>query len=99
MDAKDLIANIALPRIIDFDELHALATKIVGKLTSSQIGRMYNHYVVVFHPLVDDDGHPYARNQFDNRFYPVSKEKWLANLPDQVSMEMRLAILAILAGR
>lgn len=93
MTPKDLIANVELPRVVDFDELSEMATKIVVNLTISQTGRLYNHYVVVFHPLVDSDGHPYARNQFDERFYPVSKEKWLANLPDQVAMEMRLAIV------
>ncbi len=94
MNPKDLIANAELPRIVNFDELNEMATKIVANLMASRISRMYNHYVVTYHPLVDSDGRPYARNQFDNRFYPVSKEKWLANLPDQVAMEMRLAIIA-----
>ena len=94
MTPQDLIKNVELPKTIDFAELAELASSIVAELAAPLIGRMYNRYVISSHPLVDENGHPFARDQFDARFYPVSKEKWLANLPDQVACEMRLAILA-----
>jgi hypothetical protein len=94
MNTQDLIANIELPQFVNFDEAKSMANEIVKGLTQSQIGSLYNHYASFNYPLVDNEGRPYARDQFDGRFYPVSKEKWLANLPNSVAADIRLAIAA-----